>query len=285
MDISTITVPIELKQIFGKMHFYDLAKAIILLALGFLTASLIGAIITKTLSKHSSVHYTVLIRRFSYGATLFIFILSAIQTLGFDITALLGAAGILTVAVGFAARTPISNMISGIFLVFEQPFIIGDYLEVNKIQGEVLSIDLLSIKIRTLDNVLMRIPNEELVTKQFFNLTRFPIRRLDLYIRIAFDEKVDRVRQVLFAIAKQNSLSLESPSANLYFDQYTDSAMVYKFVVWAKQSSFDDLKKFLPEQIQQAFLDNGIQMPFAQSTVHFSESFLSRYVVPPSPAK
>ena len=277
MDMSTITIPVEIPQILSKMNLYDLLKAAILLTLGFLTASLVGSIVNKTLSKHSSVHYTILIRRFSYGTTLFIFMLSAIQTLGFDITTLLGAAGILTVAIGFAARTPISNIISGIFLVFEQPFIIGDYLEINHIQGEVLSIDLLAIKIRTMDNVLMRIPNEELVTKQFFNLTKFPIRRLDLYIRIAFDEAVDRVRMVLFEVSQQNPFSLESPSANLFFDQFHESFIIYKFVVWAKQSSFYDLKKSLPEQIQQAFLKNNIHMPFTQNMLHFDAKNMQNF--------
>ena len=76
----------------------------------------------------------------------------------------------------FASQTSVSNIISGIFLISEQPFQVGDLIKVGETKGVVLSIDLLSIKLRTFDNQLVRIPNENLIKNELSNITRFPIR-------------------------------------------------------------------------------------------------------------
>ena len=83
------------------------------------------------------------------------------------------AAGLLTVALGFAAQTSASNLISGLFLLGERPFVVGDVIRLaSGITGEVVGIDLLSVKIRTFDNLLVRVPNETLLKSELTNLTR-----------------------------------------------------------------------------------------------------------------
>jgi hypothetical protein len=102
------------------------------------------------------------------------------RQLGFDFTVLLGAAGIVTVAIGFASQTSASNLISGLFLVWRRRSGIGDIVTVDGVTGEVLSVDLLSTKLRTFDNLQVRIPNETMVKARITTLNRFPLRRVDL---------------------------------------------------------------------------------------------------------
>ena len=118
------------------------------------------------------------------------FCVSALRELGFKLSVLLGAAGVLTVAVGFASQTSASNIISGLFLLGERPFSVGDVIRVGSTTGEVLSIDLLSAKLRTFENLFVRIPNETLIKSEVTNLSRLPVRRLDLKIGIAYKEEV-----------------------------------------------------------------------------------------------
>jgi len=103
---------------------------------------------------------------------------------------LLGAAGILTVAPGFASQTSASNLVSGLFMIAEHPFGVGDTIRLGSIAGEVPSIDLLSVNLRTPDNLYVRIPNETMIKSEITNLTRFPIRRLDLEIGVAYKENL-----------------------------------------------------------------------------------------------
>ncbi|MFN9975907.1 MAG: mechanosensitive ion channel family protein, partial [Phycisphaerae bacterium] len=110
----------------------------------------------------------------------------ALDSLGFDLKVLLGAAGILTVAVGFAAQTSASNLISGLFLMFERPFVVGNSIVIGDLRGEVVAIDMLSTKIRTFTNMMVRIPNETLVKSNIVNLSYFPIRRVDLEVGVAY---------------------------------------------------------------------------------------------------
>lgn len=117
-----------------------------------------------------------------------------LRELGIDPQVLLGAAGLFTVAVGFASQTSISHLISGLFLMAEQPFRVGDLISVDGVTGEVLSIDLLSVKLRTFDNQMVRLPNEAMLKSTLHNLTRFPIRRVDLVLPIGFDTPIAEVK-------------------------------------------------------------------------------------------
>ncbi|MDZ7816437.1 MAG: mechanosensitive ion channel [Planctomycetota bacterium] len=103
-----------------------------------------------------------------------------LDELGYKLTALLGAAGIAGIAIGFAAQTSLSNIISGFFLLSERPFAQGDLVQCGSDTGFVLSVSLLSVKMRTFDNKLIRIPNENLIKKEVYNLTKFPIRRVNV---------------------------------------------------------------------------------------------------------
>src|SRR5699024_2454555 len=116
---------------------------------------------------------------------------------GISLAPLLGAAGIAGVALGFASQTSVSNIISGLFLIAESPFKVDDIITVKSTTGVVLSIDILLVKLRTFDNQYVRIPNETLIKTEVTNITRFPIRRLNTTISVAYKEDIGQVREIL----------------------------------------------------------------------------------------
>lgn len=234
-----------------------------------LTYFLIGLIITliarwfvgQITARNISAHHSMLFRRITFYVGLALSLIVPLKASGIDVTALLGAAGILTAAVAFAAQTSISNFLSGVFLVAEKPFVIGDYVSVNDTLGEVLSIDLLSVKIRTKDNTLMRIPNETLLKSQFKNVTRFPIRRFDIKFRVFFDADLERINQILLEVAKKNPYCLVTPAPELSFVEFGESAIIMMFSAWGKQATYNQMQTELQHQIQQAFRNNDIRLP------------------------
>jgi small-conductance mechanosensitive channel len=193
---------------------------------------------------------------------------TVLQELGFSLTPLLGAAGILGVAIGFASQTSVSNVISGFFLMGEQPFVVGDSIQIGTTRGVVLSIDMMSVKLRTFDNRFVRIPNENIIKSEVVNLTRFPIRRVDVKVGVAYKEDLARVRDVLFRVAREHPLCLMEPEPVLIFEGYGDSSLNYLFAVWATKENWLEFKTSVHETIKAAFDAEGIEIPFPHRTLY-----------------
>jgi small-conductance mechanosensitive channel len=203
---------------------------------------------------------------FYFGLVLLLFMV--LQQLKFNMTALLGTAGIVGIAVGFASQTSVSNIISGIFLIWEKPFAIGDVIKVGDTRGFVLSIDLLSVKLRTFDNIYIRIPNEALIKTELTNITRFPIRRLDINVSVAYKENIARVIQVLRDIAEKNPYCLDEPEPFIMFMNFGDFALEILFGVWFAKEQILNVRRTIMQQIKERFDAEGIEIPFPHRTVY-----------------
>ncbi|WP_018946114.1 mechanosensitive ion channel family protein [Thioalkalivibrio sp. AKL17] len=237
------------------------------LGVGLLLARLVSRTLIRIAGRHLDAQQAMLVRRIGFYLVLVLAVVSALRELGFDLTVLLGAAGILTVAIGFASQTSASNLISGLFLIGERPFAVGDVIRVGDVTGEVLSIDMLSVKLRTFDNLMVRVPNESLVKSQLTNLTRFPIRRLDMQIGVAYREDINRVRETLMDVADREPLCLEEPRPLFIFLEFGDSALKLQFSVWAKRENFLELRNRMHPAVKEAFDRAGIDIPFPQRTL------------------
>lgn len=191
-----------------------------------------------------------------------------LDELGFGIAPLLGAAGILGIAIGFASQTSVSNIISGIFLMIEGPFIVDDVIQVAGVVGRVESIDMLSVKLRTFDNKFVRIPNEAIIKTELTNITRYPIRRLDVAVGVAYKEDVEKVRRTLLEVASANPLSLMDPAPMVLFDGYGESSLNFSFRVWAARENWLALKNTIHEEIKDRFDEEDIEIPFPHRTLY-----------------
>ncbi len=258
----------QITALAGAQHVLSVVRALVLLAVGLVLAKVLSGSILRLITRHLTVHQSVLLKRVIYYLVLGIFVVSSLRELGFQLSVVLGAAGILSVAVGFASQTSASNLISGLFLLGEQPFGIGDIIKVGQTVGEVLSIDLLSVKLRTFDNLFVRLPNETLLKSEVTTLTRFPIRRLDMPIGVAYKEDISQVREVLMAVADKNPLCLEEPKPLFIMQGFGESSMDLQFSAWTKRENFLDLKNSIYGEIKSAFDAKGIEIPFPHRTLY-----------------
>ena len=237
-------------------------QAIVKILVGLLLARIARAFVVRGFKKRSSRQHLMLIRRaVSYGI-FFIFFISALQGINFPTEWFLGAAGVLTIALGFASQTSVSNLISGLFLLGEGTMEVGDIVEISGTTGEVLSVDLLSTKLRTFDNMFIRIPNETIIKSKVTNISRMPIRRIDIPIQIAYSENLSKVRELLEDLAYNHPLALEEPSAMLFTQGFGDSGVNLQFSVWAIKENFLELKSDMYEGIKQCFEEHNIEIPF-----------------------
>lgn len=242
----------------------DFAAGIFLILLGIMVARIAARVFDRSMQQRLTSHQLTVWRRALHHGLLFLFVITALREMGFHLSVLLGAAGVLSVALGIASQTSASNLISGIFLIGEGSFAIGDTIRVGQTEGEVLSIDLLSVKLCTADNLFVRIPNEQLIRSEVVNLTRFAIRRLNLAISIAYKEDVKQVRGLLLGIATDNPLCMDEPPAQVIVQNFGESAINLQFSVWTRRENFGNVRDLLLETIKEAFEREGIEIPFPQ---------------------
>lgn len=242
-------------------------KSVILLISGYFIAKLLSTGLVKALARLTPQYSLRWVRRITFYLIFVLFVLVALQHIGFKLNALLGAAGVVTVALSFASQTSVSNIISGLFLIAEKPFVVGDTIQVDNTTGQVLGIDLLSTKIRTSDNTMIRIPNEALIKSNITNLTRFPIRRFNLQLGVAYKEDLEKVKKVLLDTAQKNPLCLAEPRPAVTIVEFANSAINLQLSVWATQQTYSELKNSIMEQVKIAFDEQKIEMPFPQLTL------------------
>lgn len=243
-------------------------RIVSLIAVGFPLLLFISALAGRAAKKRVSAQTSMLIRKaiFYFGGILII--ITVLHQMKFELTPFLGAAGIAGIAIGFASQTSVSNIISGLFLISEKPFAVGDLIQVGDTKGTILSIDLLSVKLRTFDNQYIRIPNETLIKNQVTNITRFPIRRLDIKLGVAYKEDINKVREVLLDIAEKNPYCLDEPEPIVRFVNFGDSALEFLFAVWCVKTDYLSLSTKIMQEIKERFDAEGIEIPFPHRTLY-----------------
>lgn len=206
-----------------------------------------------------------------YSGLIFI-VFSILMEMKFTLSHLLGAAGLIGIAIGFASQTSISNIISGLFLIGEKPFEVNDTITIGETTGVVMSIDMLSIKIRTYNNRYIRIPNENIIKSELTNITYFPIRRVDLPVSVAYKEDLSRVKRILLDIAKQNPFCLNEPEPQVFYEGFGSSSIDMLFVAWAQKSDWFKVKNQLFEGIKKRFDEELIEIPFPHISIYSGQA-------------
>ena len=256
-------------------------KALAIVLLGLPSVYVLSRVARNTVAKHVSAQRGLVSGKLVFYAGLLVLTISVMTELGFSLAPLLGAAGIVGVALGFASQTSVSNVISGFFLMGEQPFVVDDVIQIGDTTGQVLSIDTLSVKLRTFDNRFVRIPNETLIKSQFTNITRFPIRRLDVSVGIAYKEDADRVSRILLECADRNPQALTEPEPKVFFDGFGESSVNLRLAVWAAREDFMEFRYAIQAQIKKAIDQADVEIPFPHRTLYagsVSEPFPVRVV-------
>lgn len=219
-------------------------------------------------TKKYAPHYGMLAGKVVFYTGLVIMIITIMGQLGISLAPLLAGAGIVGVALGFASQTSVSNIISGLFLIAEQPFKVDDIINVGGTIGIVMSIDVLSIKLRTFDNMFVRIPNETIIKTEVINLTRFPIRRFNAKVSVAYKEDIGKVREILMDIAEKNQYSLSEPKPQIIFEAFGNSSIDLDFRIWAPVNEWILLKNTIQEEIKKRFDEEGIEIPFPHVSLY-----------------
>ena len=198
-------------------------------------------------------------------------LVQGLRAVGVDVVSILGAAGVMGVAIGFASQTSLSNLISGIFLISERSFKLGDYIKVEGEEGTVDSINLLSIYLRRPDNSLVRIPCETLIKNPVTNVTGSPRRRIDIDLGVDYNSDLTQVKQVIERVINNDADLLNDPAPIVQFSGFGDSSLNLHIGAWCKTEVYHGLRYKLATDLLEAFRKEGINIPFPVRTVMMSK--------------
>ena len=247
-------------------------RVVLMLAIGLPVINFAKRILGRVIKDRLSLQAEVLIVRTVSYVLYLILAVMVLNEFGFKISALLGAAGVFGVAIGFASQTSISNIISGIFLISEKPFQIGDVVEVGGALGVVESIDLLSIKLKTFDNRFVRIPNENMIKSEVINVTKYDIRRAQIVVRVAYKEDIRRVLDILRDIAANLPEALTEPAPLVQAAAFGDSSVNIDFGVWTATSNAVNMKTEMILAVKERFDKEGIEIPYPHLSIYTMRS-------------
>ena len=194
-------------------------------------------------------------------------VLYILSTFGVNLKAIWGAAGIAGVAIGFAAQTSMSNLISGLFVLTEGAIHIGDVIIIDGVTGIVDEVKLLSVRMHTFDNQMVRIPNSTIINNNLTNNSYHKARRITISVSIDYSTDMNKALEVLSKAPSLCPTVLTNPAPTVWFDGFNDSGINMTVAAWFKPSDFLKTKNDLFVSIKKVFDDNGIEIPFNQLDV------------------
>jgi small-conductance mechanosensitive channel len=262
---------LELEKLLKNIDPSKILRVLLIVIIGFLLVRLIRFAVRKLFEKNLNPQSRMLVSKFINWTGFFIVSLLVLSELGIELTALLGAAGILGLALGVASQKSLGNIISGFFLVAEKSFEIGDVIKVGDKTGIVHSIETLAIMLKTFDNLLIRIPNETLISAEMTNITRFPIRRQDFIVSISYKDDLQLAMDVLKSAAQENVLCLNEPNPLVLIREYGDSGISILLGVWFEKSHYVEVKNSMSLDIKRKFDEAGITIPYPHLTLYYGD--------------
>lgn len=197
--------------------------------------------------------------------------LRTLSRLGVDVTAWLASAGIIGIAVGFAAKDTLSNLISGIFVLADKPYSIGDYIVLpSGTMGIVENIGLRSTRIRTFDDEEVTIPNGVIANDALVNKSTGPESgRVKVIVGVAYGTDTRQVESLLLEMARTHEKVLAEPEPSVFFTDFGDSALTFMLSCRvADPLDVFGVQSDLRFAINETFAQEKIEIPFPQRDVH-----------------
>lgn len=256
-------------------------RVLLLLLLGFPGALLLSRALSGWAGRRYNPQTGLVVGKLVLYPLLLALLTSVLVLLGVSLTPLLGAAGVLGIAIGFASQTSVSNIISGFFLIGEQPFVVDDVIQVGSTTGRVLSVGTMSVQLRTFDNRFVRIPNETLIKSEVVNLTRFPIRRMDVRVGIEYRCDPAVASDVLLRIARDVPGILMEPEPRVWFEGFGASSVDLRLSAWAETDRHWELKNELQIRVKKGLEEDGIVIAFPHQVLVPSQETLRVQLVEP----
>ena len=271
---------------FGKtsITLWSVVYFVVLLALLFWATKVLQGLITRRLLVRTGMDYGA---RHAVGAIvryvlLLVGFLVIVQTAGIDLTTFNVLAGAIGIGVGFGLQNVVSNFFSGLIIMFERPIKVGDRIEVDDVEGDVIEIGARATTVLTNDNIAIIVPNSKFITENVVNWEYNDKQvRFKIDVSVAYGSDVRKVEKLLLEVARENADVLDDPAPVVRLMEFGDSGLKMELRVWSSSLVHRKgrLTSALNFAIYEKFTEHDIVIPFPQRDLHLKSGRLE----PPEP--
>ncbi len=191
-----------------------------------------------------------------------------ISGIGIQATSLVTILGTAGIAVGLALQGSLSNLAGGVLILFFKPFLKGEFITTSAGSGTVTTIHILYTILTTPDNARIIVPNGQLANGAVTNISRAPIRRVDMVISTSYDTPVEKAKAVLQRIAEGNEKVLHEKGYTIRLSKHSASSLDYNFRVWANSGDYWEVYYTLMETVVIEFAKEGIEIPYQKIDIY-----------------
>ena len=243
-----------------------------IIVVGVIIAKVVALNVRRALTERLPKSERELLAKVVYYIIILWAIAVALPYLNFDLSGLLVAGGIVGLVIGFASQSVVSNLVSGLFLMFEHPIKIGDNINVAGITGSVEDIRVLSTIVKTYDGIYTRIPNEKVFTSNITNYVNNAARRFEYKIRIPYRDDADEAIRLAKEVIAAHPLALKNPAPMVYVDSLGDNGINLVARIWAPTRNWWEVRTVLLWKIVKRLEENGIIVPYPQRTLWLADA-------------
>lgn len=251
----------------------DILFAILVLVVGFSVVKMLSKALQKTkgfkkLDSNVKSFFTNFIELMLKA----IVVLTAVIIIGVPESSVIAVLGSCGLAIGLALQGGLSNIASGVILMFCKPFHVGDFISSSGVSGTVKDINIYYTLITTGDNQDISVPNSTLANSMITNLSTESTRRLDFDFSISYDADIDAARKVILETAQANEKIAKDPAPVVLVAAHGDSAITMKLRVWCDSNDYWAVNFEMWENVKKALDKAGIEIPYQYVNVIMKNS-------------
>ena len=272
MSVDTSAFSDLMATSLGAMTLEKLLTTLLILAVCLIVIRIVTKVMSRVMAK---VNWDHRIEKYiCSGVKVLLYILTAIivaDSIGIPVTSLIALVSVFGLAISLAVQDVLSNIASGLVILFSRPFDLGDYVGTNDGEGTVAEISLTHIKLDTPDGQRIMLPNSTVVAGKIINYTSLGIRRANHAICVSYDCDTDAVRASCMKAISRVKGVLEDPAPAVVINNYGESSIEYRVRFWTKAEDYWDAHFQSMEEIRRSFAEDGIVMTYNHLNVHIVE--------------
>lgn len=249
-----------------------LIMAIVVFLVAIVLAKLAGRAVLRAVPRADEA-VKRLLNRLTSIAIVVVGIVVALQQVDFDVSAFVAGLGLVGFTLGFAFQDIAKNFMAGVLLLIQQPFGIGDDIEVSGYEGRVTDVDIRATTIKGWDGQEIIVPNADVYTSPITNYSRYPARRVYLALGLGYEEEITKAQEVFLNAIRGVEEVLEDPSPAVHCKGLGSSAVEMGVYFWIDQtqSSLFGVTSQAVQALKEAATREGIDLPYPIQTVRLRQ--------------
>jgi small-conductance mechanosensitive channel len=261
-----------------QIHVNQIVLALLVVLLGVWISKRLSMVTRKRITRFSRIddHIGALVQKVLFYTMVIVITLIALPFIGVPMTVFTVVGGALAIGIGFGAQNLISNFLSGLIIMIEQPIRLGDIVEVDGDEGRIDEIGSRATRVRRSDGIEIVVPNSQFLDNMVVNWTLSDNQvRGEVAVGVAYGSPTDKVAQLLRQAAHEHEKILKSPEPIILFQDFGDNALGFKIYFWAHIDRPMDMrivKSDVRFSIDKLFAEASISIAFPQRDIHLDSA-------------